>query len=482
LLGIARPAILRVTTQIRESTDMAFSLIEETEGSVPIVALAKSEFPVWFDKAAERERNWLTSIGFSAEPGKYALVPGEAGRLARVLVGLGEGADAEGRMWALAGLPAALPEATYRLDAVPAGTDPTNLALGWALATYAFTRYSSKPRSAAALVWPEGADRGRVERLAAAVFLARDLANTPAGDLGPEELAGEAIRVAKAAGARHRVIVGADLLTENYPTIHAVGRASVRAPRLVDIVWGDPAAPKVTLVGKGVCFDTGGLDLKTASGMRLMKKDMAGAAIVLGLAQAIMDAGLRVRLRVLLPCVENAVSGNAMRPLDIVRTRKGLTVEIGNTDAEGRLILCDALAEASTEKPELLIDMATLTGAARVALGPELAALFCNDETLAKGLLAAAAAEEDPMWRMPLWHPYRKMIDSKVADVNNVSESPHAGAVTAALYLQEFVDRGTPWAHLDVMAWNPQSRPGRPEGAEATALRALYAHIAEKFG
>ena len=468
--------------EVHESTEMAFSLIDKTEGAVPIAALTKTEFPAWLENAPERERNWLTSIGFSAEAGKHALVPGESGRLARVLVGLGDGADAEGRMWALAGLPTALPEASYRLDAVPRDADPTNLALGWALATYVFARYSAKTRPAAALVWPEDADRGRVERLAAAVFLARDLANTPAGDLGPEELAGEAVRVAKAAGARHRVIVGDDLLAENYPTIHAVGRASVRAPRLVDIVWGDPAAPKLTLVGKGVCFDSGGLDLKTASGMRLMKKDMAGAAIVLGLAQAIMDAQLPVRLRVLLPCVENAVSGNAMRPLDIVRTRKGLTVEIGNTDAEGRLILCDALAEASTEKPELLVDMATLTGAARVALGPELAALFCNDETLARDLLDAAAAEEDPMWRMPLWRPYRKMIDSKIADINNVSESPHAGAVTAALYLQEFVEPQIPWAHLDVMAWNPQSRPGRPEGGEATALRALYAHITQRFG
>jgi len=461
---------------------MALSLIDETEGAVPITALTKKELAAWLDKTPERERNWLTSIGFSAEAGKHALVPAETGKLARVLIGLGDGSDAEGRMWALAGLPGALPEASYRLDAVPAGANPTNLALGWALATYAFTRYSEKPRPAAKLTWPECADRGRVERLTSAVFLARDLANTPAGDLGPEELAGEAARVATAAGARHRVIVGDDLLAENYPTIHAVGRASARAPRLVDIVWGDPAAPKVTLVGKGVCFDSGGLDLKTPSGMRLMKKDMAGAAIVLGLAQAIMDAGLPVRLRVLLPCVENAVSGNAMRPLDIVRTRKGLTVEIGNTDAEGRLILCDALAEASTEKPELLVDMATLTGAARVALGPELAALFCNDEALAHGLLDTAAAEEDPMWRMPLWRPYRKMIDSKIADINNVSESPRAGAITAALYLQEFVEPQIPWAHLDVMAWNPQTRPGRPEGAEATALRALYAHIAGHFG
>lgn len=461
---------------------MAFSLIDKTDGAVPIVALTKSQLHAWLDRAAPRERNWLTAIGFSAEAGKHALVPGEGGGLARVLVGLGDLAAADGAIWAFAGLPTALPEASYRPESIPDGIDPTRLALGWALGTYAFTRYSAKSRPAAALVWPKGADRGRIERLARAVFLARDLANTPAGDLGPEELAGEAVKVADAAGARCRVIVGDELLAENYPTIHAVGRASTRAPRLVDIRWGDPAAPRVTLVGKGVCFDTGGLDLKTASGMRLMKKDMAGAAIVLGLAQALMDARLPLRLRVLLPIVENAVSGNAMRPLDIVRTRKGLTVEIGNTDAEGRLILCDALAEASTESPALLIDMATLTGAARVALGPELAALFCNDEALAQGLLDAAAAEEDPMWRMPLWRPYRKMIDSKVADLNNVSESPHAGAVTAALYLQEFVAPGIPWAHLDVMAWNPQSRPGRPEGAEATALRALYAHIAQRCG
>ena len=461
---------------------MAFSLTDETQGATPIAAMTKDSLAVWLDQAPERERNWVTSTGFSADPGKHTLVPGETGRLARVLVGLGDGSENSATMWALAGLPEALPEGSYRLENVPDAADPTRLALGWALATYAFTRYHAQSRPATALVWPKGADRGRVERLARAVFLARDLANTPAGDLGPAEVADAALLVAEIGGARYRVIVGDELLAENYPTIHAVGRAAAQAPRLVDIVWGEPAAPRVTLVGKGVCFDTGGLDLKTASGMRLMKKDMAGAAIVLGLAQAIMDAGLQVRLRVLLPLVENAVSGNAVHPMDIVRTRKGLTVEIGNTDAEGRLILCDALAEASTEKPELLVDMATLTGAARVALGPELAALFCNDDVLAGALLDAAGAEEDPMWRMPLWRPYRKMIDSKIADLNNVSESPHAGAVTAALYLQEFVEPGIPWAHLDVMAWNPQSRPGRPEGAEATALRALYAHIAGKFG
>src|SRR5712671_5734571 len=450
---------------------MAFSLIDDSAGAISMVGLTKDRLPAWLAEAPERERNWLTAIGFGAEAGKLALVPGENGRLTRAVVGFGANGEAGAGMWALAGLPDALPEGSYRLETVPKGNDPTHLALGWALATYAFTRYRAKKATATALVWPEGANRALVKRLAGAVFLARDLANTPAGDLGPAELAAEAVRVAKAAGARHRVTVGDELLAENYPTIHAVGRAAAQAPRLVDIVWGEASAPKVTLVGKGVCFDTGGLDLKTASGMRLMKKDMAGAAIVLGLAQAIMDAGLPVRLRVLLPLVENAVSGSAVHPVDI-----------GNTDAEGRLILCDALAEASTEKPDLLVDMATLTGAARVALGPELAALFCNDDGLAEALLEAAAAEDDPMWRMPLWRPYRKMIDSKIADLNNVSESPHAGAVTAALYLQEFVEPDIPWAHLDVMAWNPQSRPGRPEGAEATALRALYAHIATRFG
>jgi leucyl aminopeptidase len=460
---------------------MPYSLIDDGGGAIPVTLLTKDWLPPWLETASECQRAWLSAIGFAAEAGKFALVPGPDGRLAGVVAGLA-GGDAAGGIWALAGLPEALPEGSYRLEAVPTGIDPTRLALGWALGTYSFARYRGGPPRGAALVWPEGADRAAAARLAAAVFLARDLVNTPAGDLGPEELAATAAAVAEKAGACRRTLVGDELLAENYPTIHAVGRASARPPRLVDIGWGDPAAPKVTLVGKGVCFDSGGLDLKPASGMRLMKKDMAGAAIMLALAQAIMDAGLPVRLRVLLPLVENSVSGNAMRPLDVVRTRKGLTVEIGNTDAEGRLILCDALVEAASEKPAVLADIATLTGAARVALGPELAALFCNDEGLAAGLLAAAAAEDDPMWRMPLWRPYRKMLDSKVADLNNVSESPHAGAVIAALYLREFVPPDIAWAHLDAMAWNPQGRPGRPEGGEATALRALYAYLAGRFG
>ena len=459
---------------------MPFPLIDDDPGAVPISAVTKAGFEAWRERAPARERDWAAATGFSAAAGKLALIPDEQGRLGRVLVGM---AEDEAPMWALAGLSESLPEGSYRLDAIPEGTDASHVALGWALGAYAFNLYRQKqPESNARLVWPEAADRGMVERLAGAVGLARDLVNTPASDLGPGELAEAAEQVASACGAKCRVIVGDALLAENYPTIHAVGRASERAPRLVDISWGEASAPKVTLVGKGVCFDTGGLDLKPASGMRMMKKDMAGAAIALALGQAIMQAGLPVRLRVLLPSVENAVSGNAMRPLDIVRTRKGITVEIGNTDAEGRLILCDALAEACGENPAMIVDIATLTGAARVALGPELPALFCNDDELAAGLLAAGTEEDDPLWRMPLWRPYRKLIDSKAADINNVSESPYAGAITAALYLQEFVEPEIPWAHIDVMAWNTRARPGRPEGAEAQTLRALYAHIAKRFG
>jgi leucyl aminopeptidase len=331
------------------------------------------------------------------------------------------------------------------------------------------------------LFWPKGADKGLVRRTAEAIFLARNLINTPASDLGPAELAAAARRVAGHYRAAISVIEGDDLVKRNYPLIHAVGRASPRAPRLIDLTWGDAKAPKVTLVGKGVCFDSGGLDLKTASGMLMMKKDMGGAATLLALATMIMDARLPVRLRLLIPAVENSVSGNAMRPLDVVRSRKGLTVEIGNTDAEGRLILADALAEADAEKPALLIDCATLTGAARVALGPELPALFSNDDGLAAEILAQGARVADPLWRLPLWRPYRSMLESKTADINNAPESGFAGSVTASLFLEEFVAPTTPWVHIDSFAWNHKSRPGRPEGGEALALRALYAMIEARF-
>jgi leucyl aminopeptidase len=350
------------------------------------------------------------------------------------------------------------------------------------LACYQFTRFRSRnARVWPRLLWPAAADRGHVARTAGAIAMTRDLVNTPAGDMGPEELADAAAALAGSTGALFRTIVGDALLQENFPAIHAVGRASPRAPRLIDLRWGADTAPKVTLVGKGVCFDTGGLDLKSSANMKLMKKDMGGAALVLGVARMIMDARLPVRLRVLIPAVDNAVSGNAFRPLDVLATRKGLTVEIGNTDAEGRLVLADALAEADREKPDLLIDVATLTGAARTALGPELPALFTADDALAAQLLAAGDEEADPLWRLPLWKPYRRMLDSKVADIINASDSPHAGAITAALFLQEFVSPGTAWAHLDVFAWNPSSRPGRPEGGEAIGLRALYGAIARRW-
>jgi leucyl aminopeptidase len=385
-------------------------------------------------------------------------------------------------VWSFAGLSTSLPEGTYRFDGLGERRPATDVALGWALGAYGFHAYRKAKRAPAKLVWPADADRGEVERLAQSVFLARDLINTPAEDMGPPQLAEAVRKVADAHGAKVTVVVGDELLRAGMRTIHAVGRASAREPRLIDLRWGDESAPKVTLVGKGVCFDTGGLDLKTHDGMLEMKKDMGGGAVTLGLANALMGARAPIRLRVLIPAVENSVAGNAMRPRDIVRTRSGKTVEIGNTDAEGRLILCDALFEADTEHPDLLIDCATLTGAARVALGPDLVALFCDDDAVASGLLEAGKATGDPLWRMPLWHPYRERIEGKISDLNNVAHGPHAGAIIAALYLAEFVSPSTKWAHLDMFATNLKARPGRPEGGEATGLRALYAFIRRRYG
>ncbi|WP_207458009.1 leucyl aminopeptidase family protein [Azospirillum sp. SYSU D00513] len=450
--------------------------------TVPLTPLTKAALSGWLEAQPPAVAGWVKALNFSGEAGATALLPDGEGGIARVLAGV----SALDELWGLAGLPAGLPPGSYRLDPAP-GLEPdgraaTRLALGWALGSYRFGRYKTSEKGFAALVWPEGADRAEVERAATATWLVRDLVNTPASDLGPEELAEAAHALALEFGAAYEVTVGQELLDRNYPAVHAVGRASPREPRLVDLRWGNPDHPKVTIVGKGVCFDTGGLDIKPSSGMLTMKKDMGGAAHALGLARMIMMAGLPVRLRVLVPAVENVISGNAFKPLDVLSTRKGLTVEVGNTDAEGRLILCDALAEADSEKPAMIIDFATLTGAARVALGPELPALFCNDEALAAELLIAADAENDPMWRLPLWAPYRKWLDSKVADMNNVSSGAFAGAITAGLFLQEFVSKDTPWAHLDVFAWNPSAKPGRPEGGEALGLRAAYALIAKRYG
>ena len=445
-------------------------------GMVPITPLTAGDLKGWLGRQPRTLARWVTGTGFDAAPGSVCLLPGDGGALAGVLAGMGGSGD----VWSYAGLPEKLPAQPpgggYRLDASLPPAAANRAVLGWVLGTYAFTKYRKPTRTFADLAWPAGVDQAAVRRAAEATFLVRDLINTPAADMGPAELAAAARRLARAHKARFSVIIGDALLAKNYPAIHAVGRASARAPRLIDLRWGN-RGPRISLVGKGVCFDSGGLDLKSAAGMLLMKKDMGGGAHVLGLAAMVMAAKLPVRLRVLVPAVENSVSGNAMRPMDVLRTRKGLTVEVGNTDAEGRLVLCDALAEADREKPDLLIDIATLTGAARVALGPDLPALFCNDDKLADRFLAHAKAEDDPLWRMPLHAPYRRLLDSKVADINNVSDGPYAGAITAALYLAEFVDPKTPWAHIDVMAWNVSAKPGRPVGGDAMGLRAAYALI-----
>jgi leucyl aminopeptidase len=424
------------------------------------------------------QRRWLETTGFTPQAGAVGLLAGSDGGVSAALLVVGSPAGP----WDAAGLPAALREGDWRLDDPKGLLAPAEAALAFALASYRFERYRKREQARPRLVVSDEAAHRRAMAIASSICLSRDLVNTPANDLGPEELQAAVAEVAEAQGARLTATVGEELLARNYPTIHAVGRASTRAPRLLDLVWGDPGAPKVTLVGKGVCFDTGGLDIKPSSGMLMMKKDMGGAGLMLGLARAVMALGLPVRLRLLVPAVENSISGSAFRPGDVLRTRKGLSVEIGNTDAEGRLVLCDALAEADTEQPEILLDAATLTGAARVALGPELPALFTPDDALAQAILAQGVAQEEPLGRLPLHAPYRKLLDSAVADINNVGSKPFAGAITAALFLKEFVTETRGWAHLDIFAWNDDARPGRPKGAEATGLRPLLAMLEERYG
>jgi leucyl aminopeptidase len=421
--------------------------------------------------------DWSRASGFKAAAGSALLVPAEGGAVGSVLLGLGAGPTdrfAAGRLATL------LPPGTYRLR--DGFEDPALATLAFALGAYRFTRYRAAEDPGVRLAVAETVDRAAVARTAEAVRMVRDLVNTPANDLGPAELAEAAAGLGRRHGAAIRIVAG-DELERDFPMIHAVGMAAAagRAPRLVDMAWGDPSRPKVTLVGKGVCFDTGGLDIKPSSGMLLMKKDMGGAANVLGLAAMVMDADLPVNLRVLIPAVENAIAGPAFRPGDVLRSRKGLTVEIGNTDAEGRLVLADALALAAEESPDLIIDLATLTGAARVALGPEVVPFYTRHDPLAADLARHAEAEADPLWRLPLWLPYRSLLDSKVADINNAGSAPFAGSITAALFLARFVPEETPWIHGDIYAWNPSARPGRPEGGEAQAIRALYAFLAARY-
>lgn len=457
-------------------------LVESHPDAVPITAVTKAGLREWRATQPKAIQGWLDAMKFAGEAGETCLIS-DSGALARVVLGLGDGSDS----WAGGRLSRQLPDGAYRLDWCVGVADDdresvmTWFALAWTLGAYKFERYKSEPDDPpAVLVWPEACDRDYVEGAAQAAILTRDLINTPAEDMGPADLEAVAESLAAAYGASVLTITGDDLLSSNLPAIHAVGRAADYAPRLIDLTWGQPEHPKVTLVGKGVCFDSGGLDIKPSSGMRLMKKDMGGAATVLGLADWIMRANLPVRLRVLVPAVENAISGNAFRPGDVVPTRKGPTIEVGNTDAEGRVVLADALAVACEEEPLLLVDCATLTGAARVALGPELPAMFSSDDDLANDLLAAGTANNDPMWRLPLWPGYRRMIDSKVADISNSGDSGLAGAITAALFLKTFVTKGTPWVHLDLFGWNPDDKPGRPVGGEAYAQRALFEIIKQR--
>ncbi len=446
--------------------------------------------PIWFVTAAAWEdgggpldaatRLFARAAGYEPRPGSHLLLPGANNKLGGVLFGIEEQKAANKNLFLPGKLAELLPSGDYRFGNAP--HDARLAALAFALGSYRFTRYRKSDGKTVRLEIPEGVDAGEISRIAEAAFLARDLINTPANDMGPAELENAARDVATRFNAKISVVVGDDLLARNFPLIHAVGRAAAGTPRLIDMTWGDRNAPKVTLVGKGVCFDSGGLDIKPDNAMLIMKKDMGGAANVLALAQMVMDAKLKIRLRVLIPAVENAISGFAMRPLDIYRSRKGITVEVGNTDAEGRLILADALALADEEAPELLIDMGTLTGAARVALGPELPPFYTDDEALAAKVAQHAAAENDPLWRLPLWQPYEAMLESKTADINNVSTSSFAGSITCALFMKRFVEAAKTWLHLDIYAWTPSAKPGRPEGGECQAARAIYALLKERYG
>jgi leucyl aminopeptidase len=452
-------------------------------------ARSKAARPIWFvtpstlAKVAagldKRSREFVKAAGFEPKPGRHLLLPGTSGP-GGALFGI-ESGKADRNPFLPGLLPGLLPAGTWRFANAP--YDARLAALAFALGSYRFTRYRNGSDKAARLVLPDGVDGADVTRIAEAVALARDLINTPANDMGPVELEAAVRELGKRHGAKVHATVGADLLKQNFPLIHAVGRAAdaARAPRLIELHWGKVSDPKVTLVGKGVCFDTGGLDLKPENAMLLMKKDMGGAATVMALAHMIMDRALPISLRVLIPAVENSVASDAFRPLDVYRSRKGLAVEIGNTDAEGRLILADALTLADEEEPELLVDMGTLTGAARVALGPELPPYYTDDETLAAEIARHAAAENDPVWRLPLWRRYDAMLDSKVADLNNVASGGMAGSIICALFLKRFVERAKSWLHFDIYAWTPSARPGRPEGGECQAARAVYALLCERY-
>lgn len=455
-------------------------IARKEETSRPIHCVHEGNYAATLAKLGAPAKAWLASTGYKPKPGRIALVPDETGALAKVLIGT-EGPDAKERdAFFAARLPAALPEGDYHFAAAPA--QPELAVLAYLMACYRFTRYKTADMPKARLALPKGVDGARITAIAGAIAQGRDLINTPANDLGPNALAKEAVKLAKSFDCTAKEIAGDKLLKKNYPMIHAVGRASGEEPRLIDFSWGDERHPKVTLVGKGVCFDTGGLDIKPDAAMLLMKKDMGGAATAMAAARMIMAAGLKVRLRVLLAIVENSISATAFRPGDVLTSRKGLTVEIGNTDAEGRLILADALARADEGAPDLLMDFATLTGAARVALGQELPPFYTDDEALAADIAAAGERVNDPVWRLPLWKPYASIIDSKIADINNAGQGGMAGSITAALFLKRFVEKAKSYAHFDIYGWALSSRNGLPEGGNPQAARLVFDLVQKRWG
>ena len=453
------------------------SLANSARNAIPLHAVVAGDAKAWLAK--QKRAGLVSASGFAGAVGALAALPDARGGIAAWVLGLGnyqgDGRDA----FALASAAEKLPAGVYQLGEVPDYCGGANGALAWLMGGYSFDRYKKKIARRTRLVTPPGVDGEEIARIAENLFLARDLINTPANDLGPAELEAAARALAKRHGAKVSVVIGA-ALAKNYPLIAAVGAGSPRAPRLIELNWGK--GPLVTLVGKGVCFDSGGLDLKPSAAMLTMKKDMGGAACVLAVAGMVMGAKLNLRLRVLVPAVENSVSGAAMRPGDVFASRKGLTVEIGNTDAEGRLILADALSDADDQKPDLLIDIATLTGAARAATGMELPPFFTDDAKLADDLMRIGTAAQDPLWRLPLWRGYEDTLSSRVADLNNNPAYNYAGAITAALFLNRFVSKTKSWAHLDIPAWIDRARPGRPVGGEANGARALYALLKERYG
>lgn len=462
--------------------EQIFATGPENDSDTPIWLVGEGTDTRQIGSAAQQL--WLETVRFSTAAKKQALVPDANGKLSGVLLGLGNGRAGEpcGPSELLMGqLPVSLPPGTYRLENETSA--PELAALAWGLGAYRYRRYKSSgnPSHQPRLRIPNGVNAQRVLNAVEAVWLGRDLINTPPSDMGPDELEAAARNLGELHGARVAVTTGDDLLSNNFPMIHAVGRASPRAPRLIDLTWskdgGKPDAPRITLVGKGICFDTGGLDIKPPSNMLLMKKDMGGAATVLTLAHMIMGRGLDVRLRVLIPAAENSIAGNAFRPSDVLNSRAGKTVEVGNTDAEGRLVLADAIALADEESPDSLLVFATLTGAARVALGPDLPALFTNDEAFAAAVTDHGLKVGDPLWRLPLWPGYERHLDSDVADMNNVYESPFAGAVTAALFLQRFAVKARRFAHFDLFGWRPAPRPLGPKGGEPQTARAVVAAL-----